>query len=111
MIEAFIFGMFDGTIIFMKSPGVNGLVSSQNQMFIRNLPIGESGKYLWLPTEQVVAYPTIKKVADNNGRDFIQNQTLLVPIHDYLRITNANQTLSKYLVQTNPLPNRLESQV
>jgi hypothetical protein len=79
-VERFLYGMFNGKIYLLKTEGVNNLLSDKNFQFLRNLREEDSDKYLWLPTEQIVALPHIVKVEDDNGRSWVQNQTLLIKI-------------------------------
>jgi hypothetical protein len=98
-IERFLCGMFgDGKIYLLKTDGLNDVLTDKNFQYLRNLTLEYSDKYLWLPTEQVVALPHIENVEDDNGRTWVQNQTLLIPIHDYLQLTNPHQLLSKYFL-------------
>ncbi len=41
------------------------------------------------PAEQVVSLSRIEKVHDGDGRTWVQNQTLLIPIHNYVKLTKA----------------------
>ena len=108
-VERFLYGMFDGKICLLKTDGVNKLLSDKNFQWLRNLRVEDSDKYLWLPTEQVVALPHIEKVSDENGRDWVQNQTLLIPIHDYIQCTNPYKLLSKFFLPIlDELPGELE---
>jgi len=97
-IERFVYGMFDGKICLFTTDGLNSVLSDKNFQRLRTLTVADDGKYLWLPTEQIIAFPHITMVDDDDGREFIQNKTLLVPIHDYLQLTNANEVLSKFFV-------------
>jgi hypothetical protein len=97
-IEVFLYGMFNGKIRLLKTGGVNTLLSAQNFFKLRNLKPEDSGKYLWLPTEQVIAYPYVVKVSDGDGREWVKNQTLLMTIHDYLHYTNANELMASFLI-------------
>ena len=101
--------MFNGKIHLLKTNGVNDLLSDKNFQFLRNLSEENSDKYLWLPTEQIIALPHIITVADDNGRMWVQNQTLLINIHDYLQLTNPYQLFSKFfLPPLDELPEKLE---
>ena len=89
-VERILYGMqtSDGKIALLKTPGVNNLLSFQSIDYIRNLKPEDTKKYLWFPTEQTIAYSIIKEVADQHpdhgGRTWVQNQTFLVNIHDFL---------------------------
>lgn len=95
-IERFLYGMIDGKIYLLKTNGVNKLLSDKNFQYLRNLKEEDSDKYLWLPTEQVIALPHIKTVSDDNGRTWVQNQTLLIPIHDYIKLTKPHEIFHKF---------------
>ncbi len=95
-IEHFFFGMVDEKINMWKSDGVNNLISDQNLQFLRTLSLEDSDRYFWLPTEQVIALPHIVQVTDKAGRDFIQNHTLLLTIHQYLQLTNPFSLLKPF---------------
>lgn len=97
-IQRFLYGMFDGKICLLKTDGVNNILSDTNFQKLRKLTPEDSDKYLWLPTEQVVALPHIETVEDDDGRTWVQNQTLLIPIHDYIQLTNPIQLLSKFFL-------------
>jgi len=101
-IEHFLYGMVDGKIVLYKTAGVNKILSDKNFQILRGLAVEDSDQYLWLPTEQLVALPHVEEVSDNNGRAWILNHTLLVPIHDYLKLTAPQKFLS-HLFITKPV--------
>jgi hypothetical protein len=97
-IERILYGMqtADGKIALLKTAGVNNLLSFKNIEYIKNLKPTDSRRYLWFKTEQTVAYPIIIDVADKDpkhgGRTWVQNQTFLVNIHEFLAhaLSNGN---------------------
>jgi len=95
-IERFRYGMFDGKIVLAKTDGLAAILSDKNFQRLRTLTEEDSGKYLWLPTEQLIALPHITTVEDKDGRTFVQNETLLIPVHDYIRLSNPNRLLASY---------------
>ncbi len=109
-IERFQYGMFDdGKICLFKTDGLNAILTDKNFQKLRNLTLEDSDKYLWLPTEQLIALPHITTTHDKDGRTFIQNETLLIHIHDYIRLTNPNQVLSQYFnSKWKSIPEKLE---
>lgn len=92
-VERIIYGMqtADGKISLLKTPGVNNLLNFKNIEYVKNLKPADSRRYLWFKTEQTIAYPVIIEVADKDpkhgGRTWVQNQTFLVNIHEYLTHT------------------------
>ena len=92
-VERILYGMqtADGKIALLKTAGVNNLLSFPSQEVIRNLKPQDSHRYLWFPTECTIAYPVVVEVADKDpkhgGRTWVQNQTFLVNIHEYLTHT------------------------
>lgn len=108
-IERFIFGMFNGRVELAKTHGVNQILSDQNLHYLCDLTLEDSDKYLWLPTEQVIALPHITTVEDNDGRTFVQNETLLIPIHDYIQLTNPTKIFLPYFHSSlESIPEKLE---
>jgi len=93
--------MIDGKIILLKTVRVNEIMSDTSLQFLRKLTHTDPTEW-WLSTEQVVALSHIEKVQDGDGRSWVQNQTLLIPIHDYIRLTRDNFT--KYF---EPILNKL----
>jgi hypothetical protein len=95
-VERILYGMetTTGKIALLKSPGVNNLLTFKNQEYIRNLKPSDSHRYLWFKTEQTIAYPIITEVADQDpkhgGRTWVQNQTYLVNIHEFISHTLNN---------------------
>ena len=89
-IERILYGMetTTGKIALLKTPGVNNMLSFKNIEYIRNLKPADSHRYLWFKTEQTIAYPVIIDVADQDpkhgGRTWVQNQTFLVNIHEFI---------------------------
>jgi hypothetical protein len=89
-VERILYGMQtgDGKISLLKTAGVNNLLSFKNLEYIRNLKTKDSRQYLWFKTEQTIAYPIIIDVADKDpkhgGRTWVQNQTYLVNIHEFI---------------------------
>jgi len=86
-IERFLFGMFEGKIGRVKTDGVMRLITDKNFQYLTDLTVEPENGYLWLPTEQVVALPHIITVHDEDGREFRQNETFLLPVHDYIKLT------------------------
>jgi hypothetical protein len=105
-IERILYGMQtgDGKIELLKTSGVNSLLSFKSQDIIRNLKPKDSGKYLWFKTEQTIAYPIIIDVADKDpkhgGRTWVQNQTFLINIHEFLSyvLNNNENPLNAYVL-------------
>jgi len=96
-VERIFYGMVNGKIDMLTTDGVRNLISYKNLEYIRNLTPADSGKHLWLKTEQTVAFPAIIEVEDNDGRTWVQNQTFLVNIHDYLEAT-AKKIFTPYIM-------------
>lgn len=92
----FRYGMFDGKISLTKSDELNTVLSDKNFQRLRNLTEQDSKKYLWLPSEQLIALPHVTLAEDKDGRTFVQNETVLIGIHDYLRLSDPNQLLSPF---------------
>jgi len=86
-VEYILYGMFNGKICLLKTDNVNAIISDKNLEFLRKLRVEDSDQHWWLPTEQLVALPHVQAVKDENGRDWVQNHTLLIPLHDYIQIT------------------------
>ena len=97
-IERVLYGMFNGKICMLKTTGVNNIITDKNLQHLRELTVADSDKYLWLPTEQVVALPHIESVEDKDGRSWVQNQTLLIPIHDYIRLTSPYEHFAQHFL-------------
>jgi len=111
MIEHFYYGMLNGKIVLFKTPGVNRLVSDRNQAILRSLGAESNGKYHWLRTEQVIAFHYIEEVSDGNGRKWVVNHTLLIPIHDYIRLTNPFEKLDSLFIKGIHNPEEIEGRV
>ena len=85
------------------------MLSEKNFQYLRNLKEEDCDKYLWLPTEQIIALPHIITVTDDNGRTWVQNQTLLIKIHDYLQLTDPYKLFSKFFLPSlGDLPENFE---
>lgn len=105
-IERILYGMQteNGKIDLLKTAGVNSLLSFKSQELIRNLKPSDSRKYLWFKTEQTIAYPVIIEVADKDpehgGRTWIQNQTFLVNVHDFIShiLNNGSNPFNPYVL-------------
>ena len=109
-IERFKYGMFDDGKVWMpKTDGLNAILSDKNFQRLRELKVEDNEKYLWLPTEQLVAFPRISIVSDEDGRTFVRNETLLIGIHDYLRLSDPKRLLSPYFSsEWKSVPEKLE---
>lgn len=95
-IHRFLKSMFkDGKIRLYTTPGLSSILTDKNFQILRNLKLEDDGHYLWLPTEQLVALPRIQEV-EVDGRSGLQNETLLIPIHDYIQLTQPFNHFSKY---------------
>lgn len=86
-VEHIFYGMVDGKIVYHKSKGVTKILTDKSLQFLRNLRKNGDGQYLWFPTEQVIALSRVIEVKDEHGRHWVQNKTLLIPIHDYIQQT------------------------
>ena len=92
-IERILYGMQteDGKILTKYTSGVTNMLKPKSRDFIKSLKPSDSHKPLWFPTEGTIAYPVIIEVAvkdpDQGGRTWVQNQTFLVEIHDFLAPT------------------------
>ena len=94
-IERFFYGMVDGKIILLKTDRVNEILSDANFQFLRKLTADDVNEW-WLPAEQIVALSHIETVNDDNGRTWVQNQTLLIPIHDYIKLTKPHNLFHRF---------------
>ena len=108
-IERLFYGMYTATgkiDQLMSSYRVRNLISARNIEYIKELKPSDSRKYMWLPTEQTIAYPIIIEVEDKRkgkgGRSWVQNQTFIMSIHDYIMATQDHSFLS--LVEPHVLP-------
>jgi hypothetical protein len=104
-IERILYGMqtADGKIALLKTPGVNNLLTFKNIEYVKNLKPADSHRYLWFKTEQTIAYPVIIEVADKDpkhgGRTWVQNQTFLVNIHEFLNYALSGKNPFEVLIQ------------
>lgn len=94
-IERFFYGMVDSKIILLKTKRVNEILSDENFQFLRNLTPEDNNQW-WLPAEQIVALSHIEAVDDDNGRTWVQNQTLLIPIRDYIKLTKPHEIFHRF---------------
>lgn len=103
-VERYLYGMqtANGKIEIVKTSGVNNLLTSKSQESIRKLTVEDSRKYLWFKTEQTVAYPVVIEVSDklDGGRTWVQNQTFLVNIHEFISYALAGKNPFEALVQS-----------
>jgi len=107
-VEQFVYGMFpDGKIGVLKSPNVNNVLSDINFQILRANP--NPREALWLETEQLVVVQFVDETSDRDGREWVWNHTFLIPIKEYIRITDPHQLFSKYVVSKDKPPTNLES--
>lgn len=92
----------DGEMLFLKTPGVD-VLSDSNIQFLRKPPDDDGGPY-WLPKEQMVAVQRIERVQDRDGRHEIWNHTLLIPIQEYIMLTNPHRLLAKHFLSKSEYP-------
>lgn len=90
--------MFNGKIRMFKTPELNAILTDKNCQRLRELTVEDSEKYLWLPTEQVVALPRVVQTTDKDNRSWTRVQVLLIGIHDYLKLTNVHRQLSCFFL-------------
>ena len=104
-VERLLYGMQtgDGKIALLKTPGVNNLLSFKQIEYIKGLTPKDSRQYLWFKDAQTIAYPIIIDVADKDpkhgGRTWVQNQTFLVNIHEFLTYTLNGKNPFEPLIQ------------
>ncbi len=84
--------MVNDKIILLKTEGVSF-------QFLRKLTPQDNNLW-WLPTEQIVAVSNVHEVNDNNGREWVQNETFLIPIHDYLNLTKPHELFKNLFMAT-----------
>lgn len=107
-IESFLFALDkDGNYHYIKSHGVNQLLSDVNLQYLRQKRSNPKEPY-WLPTEQVVAIQLIDQVKDDYGRIGVWNHTLLIPIDEYIRLTNPYKLFSKHFLKKGDIPETLK---
>jgi hypothetical protein len=107
-IHRFFYGMVNGKVTQMKTEGVNQILSDSNFQRLKSLGVEDSDKYLWLPTEQVIAVPHITETVDKAGRKFVRNETLLIPIHEFLKFTDPALIFSPFFLDVDDIPESLE---
>lgn len=89
-IERILCGMqtIDGKIFTKYSPGAKDALQPKSRERIKQLRPEDSFKALWFPTEQTLSYSIVILVVDKDpehgGRDWYQNQTFLVNIHEFI---------------------------
>jgi hypothetical protein len=94
--EQFLYALFhDERYRLLKSPGVHQLLTDQNYEVLRTRDTA-SRDPLWLDTERVVAYQDIHPVNYGNGLTGIWNHTLLIPIREYIRLTNPFTAIQRF---------------
>lgn len=100
-VERVFYGMVNGKIDELTTDGVRNLISYKNLEYLRTLKPEDSGKHLWLKSEQTIAFPIVREVKDmregKGGRTWVQIQTFLVNIHDYLNDT-AKKIFEPYIM-------------
>ena len=96
-IEHFLYALFpDGKLGLIKTSGVNKILTDKSMEFLRKKTC--NGEPYWLPTEQVVAIQHIEQATDKDGREGVWNHTLLIPIGEYIRLTDPCKLFSKYFI-------------
>ncbi len=112
MIERIFYGMVNGKITMDKTPGVNTLLSDKSIEYIRNLGVEASDRYLYFKQEQVIAYPKIIPVFDEDSkRSWVQNETRLMSVHDFLEASNVGKILwqNQQFIEIKELPDQFNS--
>ena len=116
-IERYLFALLpeDGYTV-RKTMGLNN-VSDSSIEYLRRCPVSDKEYVYWLPDEQMVVVQRVEKNYEfpdmplgEQGRGGVWNSAALIPINDYLRLTNPVEILSQYLVpKSDKAPERLES--
>jgi len=108
-IERFFYGMVNGKIILLKTKRVNEILSDENFQFLRRLTPNDN-KQWWLPAEQIITLSHIEEINDGDGRAWVQNQTLLIPIQDYIKLTKPHEIFCRFFEPAlHELPKTFES--
>ncbi len=94
-VERFFYGMVKGKIVLLKTDGLNQILSDESFQFLRKLVPTDNNQW-WLPTEQIVAVSHVEEIDDDNGRTWVQNQTLLIPILNYIQLTKPYTILHEF---------------
>ena len=94
-IERFFYGMINGKIYLSKTDGVTKILSDQNFQFLRKLTPKDNDQW-WFPVEQVISVSHIEEVDDDDGRTWVQNQTLLIQIYDYIELTKPTELFQNF---------------
>lgn len=107
--EQFLYGLYpDAKYHLLTSPCARSILCDANFHILRTR-VTNNDEPDWLPTEQVVAIQRITKVNYGNGLNGVRNHTLLIPIAEYIRVTNPFKLFSKYFFkQEDEPPTHLE---
>lgn len=105
-VERILYGMqtADGRIDLLLTAGVRSILTQKSIEYLKQLKPVDSNRYLWFKAEQVIAYPIIRDVTDQDpkhgGRTWVQTQVFLVNIHDYLTYTlsGSNTPFTNYIL-------------
>jgi hypothetical protein len=107
-IERMLCGMqtVDGKILSKYSKGVLDILQPKSRDRIKALQSKDTESCLWFKTEQVIAYSVIIDVyckdPSQGGRTWVQNQTFLVNIHEFIPYVQSGKNpfdVFKLLVQ------------
>lgn len=88
-VERLLYGMQtgDGKIFTKLSEGAYSLLEPKSRDSLKALRVEDTKKYRWFKTEQTLVYSVIIKVAckdpSQGGREWVQNESFLVNIHDF----------------------------
>ena len=100
--EHFIYGLDPRSGIHLKkSAGVNTLLSDDNLQLLCH--IGDTVTqttffHTWFPTDNLLAVSRVHPVHDDYGRTGFWNHTILIPFHDYLKLTQPQVLFAPHFI-------------
>jgi len=85
-----------------QTPNASKLLSKQNLQYLYH--VGDNAEQevylqIWFPTENVLAVTYIRPVRDEYTRDGVWNHTILLPITDYLQLSQPITVLAPHFIR------------
>lgn len=108
-IERYLYALLpSGEYILDYTSGLDGFCDETLE-YIRTREVGSH--VYWLPLEQCVVRQLVESTDDRSGREGVWNSAAIIPINEYLQLTDPYALLEPYLIvkcenplKLNPIP-------
>ena len=113
--DHFVYALFDGIgYKLIKTRNVVRILGDRNVSYLAHLGDrldGDAYIQIWWPTEKAVTVSYVSPRHDEYGRKGVWNHTIILPIHDFLRLSQPATMLKAHFLPRLDVPPTSLSQI